>query len=125
MKRVTAVLAAALFAASAQGAQAQEIQVSTRLVPGGVVLDAGSGPKTYLCVKDRMTAKLVSGGKTLTFAGKYLSVIFNDNGVSFNSSDRELPRLASNEVRLSCKAGVVTARAGADILLEDPEDQEK
>ena len=67
----------------------------------------------------------VSGGKTLTFAGKYLSVMFKDNGVSFNSSDRELPRLALDEVRLSCKAGVITARAGADILLEHLEDQEE
>lgn len=120
MKRV-ALLAALLLPA----ASAQEVWVSARLIPGGIELDAGSGPKAYLCVKDRMTAKLVSGSKTLTFAGKYLSVMFNDNGVSFNSSDRELPRLAPNEVRLSCKAGVVTARAGADIRFEAPEDQEE
>lgn len=118
MKR-PAVLALVALAGTAQAA---ETVVTARLVPGGIELDGSSGPKTYLCIKERMTAQIAYNGKNLTFAGKYLSILFNDSGVSFNSSDKELPRLASNEVRLTCKAGKVSAKAGADIVLEEPGD---
>ena len=102
-------------------AQAQLLEVTARLIPGGIELDGGSGPKQFFCEKDRMVGTLKSGGKTYRMTGAFLSIDFGEH-LSFEAYDKPRPRLLPAEVRLTCKDGEITVKAGNDIDVTDMDD---
>lgn len=115
------ILMALALALSSNLALAQSMQVTAKLIPGGIELDGGNGPKQFFCEKDKMVGKIKQGTRTFNMTGHYLSIDFGEH-LSFEAYDKPRQTLAPDEVRLTCTKGEITVKVGSNIDIQDQED---
>lgn len=104
-------------------AAAQDMAVSVRPVSHGVILNAGSGDKKFLCVKGEVTHELNLSGRKVMTKGKFLTVTFDleDQHLSMEAHDQVRP-LLTNQVRMTCaKNDEVQVKVGSLVEVTDEE----
>lgn len=122
MKAIKSLIALLALACSVcAAAEGDELRVSFEPFEHGIRLDAGNGPQEFHCEQNRVSAELKLGSRSLNVGGTYLTITFDpvDAHISFEGHDQ--PRtLERNQVRLTCKDGVVLKKLGTDVIEVEP-----
>lgn len=103
-------------------ALAQDMRVSVKPMKHGVILNAGSGDKQFVCVKGEVTHELQISGRKVTTKGKFLTITFDleDQHLSMEAHNQVRP-LLTNQVRLTCVQEELQVKVGSAIDVTDEE----
>lgn len=116
----TLLLCTALSPALAQTESVSGVVVLASPIPGGLRLDAGSGPRDFTCNQGRVHHLLKVGTRQIDTSGKYLVLTWQDEShFSMEAADGLLP-LQDGQVRLWCDTkGHLQAKMGDAIRFQE------
>lgn len=120
MKKALAFLC---LVAPAMALAQSDLVVTSKPLPKGIQLDAGSGPKDFICVKGKITHKVNLAGRIVNTSGTFLILTFDlqDQHLSMEVHNQQRP-LRTNQVRLTCdKKDQVQVKVGSEIELAEAE----